>query len=287
MKTQRTSVLVSLAALSLLIGASAARAADPCMVDAKVEYRDCKAGCKEDYQAAKDACLDRDHACVEVCRAERADCRDATGIDAAIDACNDALDAARQQCRDTYASGTPERDACIDQAQVVAFQCRDQAREDAKPALKECRKQFRTCASGCALNQPPNPTGKKQCKKDALAAFLACQATCREDFQIAKDGCKNRDHACAEQCRAERAECRRPVRDQFNADVAACKATRDAAVDNCKALYADGTPERDQCIDNAQVAAFQCRDQAHEDARPGLAACRQEFRTCIGACPPA
>ena len=41
------------------------------------------------------------------------------------------------------------------------------------------------------------------------------------------------------------------------------------------------------CIEQARVVAFQCRDQAREDAKPGFAACRAGFKTCVQACPPA
>ncbi len=286
MKSQRMPSLAVLATAVVFLAAGHARAADPCMADAKQEARDCKATCTEDYQAAKDACLDRDHPCVEACRAERYDCRQATGIDDAIAACNATLEGARQTCRDSYPAGSPERDACVDQAQVVAFQCRDSAREAAKPAIKACRAGFRTCARACAPNQPPNPIGRKQCLAGAVADYKSCQADCREDFQVAKDACKNRDHACAEGCRADRAECRRPTLEQLQTAIDDCNATRDAAIANCRSLYGEGTPERDQCIDNAQVAAFECRDQANEDARPGLKACRHQFRQCVEACPP-
>ncbi len=178
---------VALAALAVLLSAPLAEAANPCIKDAKREYKDCKAGCKEDFQAAKDACLNRDHACVELCRAERSDCREATGFDAAIDACNDQLDIERQACKDAHAAGTPERDLCIDQVQVIAFQCRDAARETAKPLLRECRRTFRACARACPPANPPTPSSDvHQCKIDAAAAYLACGAECREDFQVAR-----------------------------------------------------------------------------------------------------
>ena len=286
MNTRKMPILATLATAFLLFAADHARAADPCVLDAKNEAKECKATCLEDYQAAKDACLDRDHACVEACRADRYDCRQATGIDDAIAACNATLDGARAQCRADHPAGSPERDHCIDQAQVVAFQCRDSAREQAKPALKACRKTFRLCAVGCAPNQPPNPTGRKQCMIDALAAYTTCRAECKEDFQVAKDACKNRDHACVEQCRDQRAECRSTPLAQRQQAIDQCNATRDAAKDNCKSLYGEGTPERDQCIDNAQVAAFECRDQANEDARPALKQCRDQFQSCVQACPP-
>ena len=276
---------------------------------------DCKAGSKEDYQSAKDACLNRDHICVEACRADRYDCRQATGFDDAIDACNATLAGAKATCRQNNAAGSPGRDMCIDQAQLVAFQCRDSAREAAKPALKDCRKQFKICATGC----PPAPAGAPadpaQCKLDAKTTYKDAQAACREDFQVQKDVCHNRDHTCVEQCRADRETCRAPVQTQLDSDIAACNAKKcvaganagasctaasecpasicqKPAVTNCDALYgpngSNPDPDNlDTCIDNAQAAAFECRDQANEDAHPGFENCRQTFQTCAQGCPPA
>ena len=270
--------------LSVALGAAAAWGS-PCIQDAKGEYRDCKASCVEDFQVAKDACLNRDHQCVEVCRAKREDCREATGIDQAFAACAATLESAKQNSRNRFPAGSEGRDNCIDQAQVVAFQCRDAVREQYGPALKQCRRDFRTCARACG---PPSvPVDAAQCKQAAKDAFRTCQANCREDFQVAVDGCLNRDHACVEQCREDRQTCRQPIQSQLDSDVAACNARRDSDIDNCKNLYADGTPQRDQCIDNAQVTAFECRDQARENARPGFQTCRARFRDCVQACPPA
>jgi hypothetical protein len=276
-------ILFSAVAVGVILAcASVANAArNPCIKEAKQDFRECVAGCKETFQAGKDDCLDRDHACVEVCRAQRAECRDATGFDAAVRQCNDALETARAACP----SGDG-RDRCIDQAQVIAFQCRDAAREDAKPALKECRKTFKTCARTCNPNFPSNPEGARQCVKDAAAAGRTCNAGCKEAYQVDKDTCRNRDHACVEQCRVDRLGCVGPIRTQLDTDVAVCKTARDLEIANCELLFGEGTLERDTCIDNAQVDAFQCRDAAHEAARPGLAACRQTFRACADACPP-
>jgi hypothetical protein len=273
---------------ALLCVAVPARAGDPCLDEATQEGRECKAGCKEAYQLDRDDCLGKDHVCVEVCRAERAECREATGLEAVIRQCNLTLRAARQTCRDQNAEGTPERDQCIDQAQVVAFQCRDAAREAVRQDLIACRRQFRTCARECPPANPPvTIADRRQCRIDAKTEKEACLAICQENLQFQKDACRNRDHVCVEQCRAERETCRQPVEDQLEAAIAACKATRESQVQNCENLYGPGTPERDTCIDNAQVASFQCKDAARENAKPSFETCRDEFRACAEGCPPA
>jgi hypothetical protein len=268
--------------------------AGECINAARLEYRSCKKDCREDYQIAKDACFNRDHACVESCREERAECRDATGFDADIDACNAKLDNdvnGPNGCKATYPPQSVSRDKCIDDAQVAAFQCRDQAREEHRPALRECRRAFRACARACGPAEIP--VDARQCKLDAKTAFKACNAQCLEDRQLATDACRNKDHDCVEGCRTTREGCRAPILAQLQTDIDKCRADKRAAIDppppQCPP---EGDPGRDSCVDDAQVIAFECRDQAREDARtgakvpPGLNQCRANFRTCATGCPP-
>jgi hypothetical protein len=260
-----------------------------CVRDAKIDYLECVGQCQEGYQAAKDACLNRDHRCVEACRADREDCRLATGIYARLAACNDQLAQDRMTCRQNHQNDPEGLDQCIDQAQLVAFQCRDQAREDLAPQLQACRDAFRACAKACPPPDPPTVvTDPAACKRQAKVDFKACRASCREDFQVAKDACANKDHACVEQCRADRGTCRQPFEDQLNSDIAACNSTRDAAIANCHSLYPnpDQAMLLDECIDNAQADAFECRDAAREKERPHFEDCRVAFQQCVQGCPP-
>jgi len=278
---------LAVAMLAVLAGVYAAEAGDPCVGEAKGTLTECRTQCYEDSQLARDNCQNRDHACMEVCRAQREECHLATGLDAVIAACNQTLYGDKEDCRNDpdNPEGSPERDQCIDQAQVVAFQCRDAAREAARPALKSCRTSFRTCAKSCPPPDPPSEVvDPLQCKTDAIAAAKTCRAACREAFQVLKDMCLNRDHVCMEGCRTTRDGCIQPVADQLAAVVGTCKATRDGDVDDCRQLHGEGTPELDQCIDDAQVKAFQCRDAAREAARPDFETCRQAFSGCASGC---
>lgn len=271
---------------ALLFTASAAHATDPCIDDAKQTFTDCKGDCKEGFQTAKDACLQRDHDCVEGCRAGRADCIIESGLPAALDQCRDDLRNAKTTCRNdpNNPAGSDNLDKCIDQAQVVAFLCRKAARTAAKPKITACRVGFRACAKAC-----PSTGGdvidKIQCKVDAKNAYLACKAACREDFQSQKDLCNGHNHDCVEVCRANRDTCRQPFEDQLDAALTVCKSNRDTAVNNCKAAYGEGTQALQDCLTQAYVAAFQCRDQAREDVAGGFAGCRQQFQDCAEACP--
>jgi hypothetical protein len=266
--------------------------AGECTTAARLEFKGCKADCREELQVSKDACLNRDHDCVEACRAGREDCRAATGFDDEIDACNATRDSEIQTCKNLYPksndntdpSNKGNRDTCIDNAQVKAFQCRDQVREDNRLALRACRKGFQACARACG--PPSTPVDAKQCKMDAKAAYNQCRASCVEDRQVAVDACHNKDHDCVENCRSDRQDCRAPVVAQRDSTIDQCNADRDAAINppppQCPT---DPGPARDQCVDQVQVIAFECRDQAREDARPGLHQCRDDFKGCVTACP--
>jgi hypothetical protein len=280
-------ILLAAAALGMLTAAIPARATNSCRVETKQNFTDCKAAATETFQAAKDACVNRDHTCVEACRADRYDCQQATGRDAAITQCNDTLAAAKTQCRADFAAGSPERDACIDQAQVVAFQCRNKARRVARGPLRLCRKGFLACAKACPKATAQSPVDPRQCRLDATNQHKDAKAACVEDNQVGIDACRHKDHTCVEQCRADRDGCRQPVQDQLDTDIVACNAQRDADKAVCHSLYADGTPELDQCIANAQVTAFVCRDTAREAAHPGFQTCRQNFKSCVQQCPDA
>jgi len=292
MTVRRLMPLAFIAALVLGAGAALATTPNPvatCMKQATKGSRICLGDAVEANQVATDACINRNHVCVEVCRADRCDCADATGLEGKLRTCNDALDAGRKLCRTNTTSGTPGRDLCIDQVQVAAFVCRDNAREATKAAMQLCRTDFRACGRLCGPPDPLDPVNVKQCRLVAKAANAAARAICVEEFQLAKDICKNRDHNCVEICRANRSICTTPVLDALEIEKGKCRAARDLTVADCHIQFADGTPELDACIDQAQVVAFQCRDAAREIAWPLLEACRQGFRTCVQACqaPPA
>jgi len=277
-------------AATLGLGLTAAPAwPDACLEEASENARECRAVCKEAFQLAKDTCSNRDHLCVEGCRADRDMCRQphVDELNAAVAACNQTLSDAKDVCRATHPDGSTALDTCIDQAQVVAFQCRDSAREQVKPDLKLCRVAFKDCVrTNCPPTSVPDPVARRACKVDAKDVYVECRLDCQEAKQLAKDTCLDRDHACVEVCRLDRDGCRQPYVDQRNAKFAMCKTDRDAAIDNCRLLYGPGTPERDTCIDDAQVAAFICRDEAREQVANQLGSCRAAFQVCAEACPP-
>jgi hypothetical protein len=287
----RVCSLLGATVLAVLLGGGVAVASSdtngPCVRDATHNKLDCFTGCKDDFQVAVDACIMRDHSCVDACRSGRNACRVATGFDAHIAQCNADLGVARANCRAHFADGSPELDQCIDAAQVVAFQCRDHARELAKPALRACRRAFLACARACPPGTPPvSRHDLRVCRRDASQGRKDCRAGCTETFQLAIDACFNRDHACVEGCRATRKTCLDPINATLQGKLNVFQSNRNTAVAACKVAFPNPGHDQDHCIDNAQVDAFKCRDQANEDAKPGIKACRQGFHQCAVACPP-
>ena len=275
MKRAPATTILLIAALTVF-GASRVHATNGCILDAKGEYKDCQASCTEDFQVAKDACINKDHLCVEACRSDREDCTEATGLDAALQQCATTLHHAIQACNGD--------ENCIEQAQVVGFECRLEANKAAAPALKACRTAFRGCVKVCPPGSGP-VDDPKACKMTAKQTFAACQAQCKDDFQTVKDACHGKSHACVDGCRVDRDNCDVPVQAQLDAAVAACNATKTTAIQNCNAIFPPGSQALADCIFNAKVNAFLCREDAQEAAAPGFQACRQSFISCVQGCP--
>jgi hypothetical protein len=251
-----TASLIAMAVLATLVLAPEVKAegAGPCKREAKQGYWESKGDCKEAYQLAKDTCFARDHECVEDCRQVRHVCRE---------------------------PGVSQRDAAIDACNVTL------AGEDVGPELRACRRAFKSCIrTQCPPEVPVDRNTARACKLDAKDIYKACKQDCREEYQLAKDTCLNRDHECVEGCRATRQACRQPIVDVRDAAIDACNAARAAAIDICRDIYDPQTPQRDACVDQAQIDAFKCRDDAREVARPDLEVCRAGFVTCAQACPP-
>lgn len=131
----------------------------------------------------------------------------------------------------------------------------------------------------------PNP----MCVDDAAAQKKLCKMTCQEQFHVDVDECRNVDHDCADACRAGRQGCFDGPLSALQTCIAGCKSTLDQVKADCRTQFPDPEdPQRDACIDAAQVVAFQCRDACREALdRDALKACRIGFRACIRACPPA
>lgn len=125
------------------------------------------------------------------------------------------------------------------------------------------------------------------CNNDARNQYLVCKASCREAFLVDHDTCRNIDHDCADACRAGREACVAQPFASLETCASNCNDTLAGAKDDCRGQFGEGTPERDVCIDTAQVASFQCRDTCREGVREALRQCRVTFQACVDACPAA
>lgn len=127
------------------------------------------------------------------------------------------------------------------------------------------------------------------CIADAVAAKKDCKLRCKDDFLLAKDNCRNVDHACADGCRAQRGLCY----DGPIAALEACLAQANADLEAAKTACRNQEPPLDPvaldaCIDLAQVTAFTSRDTCREGLdREAIKLCRKAFHECMRGCPPA
>jgi hypothetical protein len=270
-------LVIGLTAALLGVGPDPAEAAvstavKTCIATAYAEHKECKQTCAAIHADARDECQLKDPECIRACLAGREDCRDATGLASDVQVCHADREAAVAQCRAAFAADTPERDTCVDAAQLTSFVCRDDAREANRAELRLCGTGFRGCRRECPRVADP-PTSPAECRSAARAEYVVCRDECKEDYQLAKDACRGLDHTCVETCRSDRDACRTQADDQLGALIDACNATRDAQIATCGG--------EDACIDAAQAAAFQCRDQAREDMKPSFEACRAAFHECV------
>ena len=156
------------------------------------------------------------------------------------------------------------------------------------------------------------------CIQNAKANFMDCKAQCKDDFQSAKLTCRNIPPACGLPCLAGRQACFDDVENILDtgkfADGTVLCSTMDAngqtfyGTDGCKAVLQEAktacgapcptpTPSASggetacqQCVDQAQVADFECRDACRDAFRSNATvtsakqACRDGFKACVQAC---
>ena len=126
------------------------------------------------------------------------------------------------------------------------------------------------------------------CRNDAREERQLCKMECVETYHVAKDECRNVDHGCAEACRASRRVCLDLPLEGLAECKDVCRETKTAAVGACRETYDPETQSAalDECIDDAQVTSFICRDECREAVdRDEVRTCRKAFRACIRTCP--
>ena len=136
---------------------------------------------------------------------------------------------------------------------------------------------------GLSLVAVPAARATNPCISDAKETFTDAYAQCKEDYQVAKDNCINKDHDCVEACRAGREQC--VIASGLPDALDVCRTVLYAAKADCRTNNPPDSTALDSCIDQKQVAAFQCRQAARKAAKPAVVACRTGFRACVQACP--
>lgn len=132
---------------------------------------------------------------------------------------------------------------------------------------------------------PPDP----QCILRAQSARKGCKVECNDNYFTDVALCRNVDPACFDRCRQQRTDCLAPLLASLNACTDHCNDQLQMDKDQCPP---PGDPNRDACVDAAQVKAFVCRDDCREQWRAdpnvqtGLHFCRNQFRRCVQVCPP-
>jgi hypothetical protein len=158
MKTKIFLCSLAMIFCGVLMLSSSAVAVTPnreCVQDAKDARNDCVTACKDSFMLTKDTCRNVNHDCADLCREDYDTCIENDPTLMALATCKadcqSTVEAAKVACREKYLERNPARDACIDLAQIIAFACRDNCREDYNSglAVKACRADFRDCIKLC------------------------------------------------------------------------------------------------------------------------------------------
>ncbi|MCC6849812.1 MAG: hypothetical protein IT294_15010 [Deltaproteobacteria bacterium] len=156
-----------LGGLLLTVGEGRAVAHWECVQEAKAQRGECRAACEEEFTIARDLCRSIDPVCAAGCREDLESCRApiVSALAQCVDACRVQLNAERAACPRKGRA----RDFCVDRAQIRAFLCRDECREDlqVRAGLNTCRERFRTCMNGCGIPTDPTPPPPTPVKTEA------------------------------------------------------------------------------------------------------------------------
>jgi hypothetical protein len=122
-----------------------------CRRDTVERATQCQVSCADALRATLPACRERERPCVDECQAERRSCeRDAErSVDLERRGCALALIAATDACHDAFPPDTPEHLACLSEARLAAFECREDLRARVEDELAACRDESSLCIEFC------------------------------------------------------------------------------------------------------------------------------------------
>lgn len=144
----------------LVLGVSAVMAqttsARTCVAAAREELQSCSSECINDFRNERFVCRNVEPGCGRECLGRREGCIETAGEPLAecLGVCQATLAGAKATCVSTCQGDQTCLDPCIDTAQVDAFTCRDDCREEFRAgggpaAIEVCRATFRECVKTC------------------------------------------------------------------------------------------------------------------------------------------
>jgi len=132
----------------------------------------------------------------------------------------------------------------------------------------------------------------RSCVLQAREDLQSCSAECINDFRNERFTCRNVEPGCGRECLGRRESCIETASQPLVTCIIDCQNTLAEAKAACVTTCNGDATCLDTCIDQAQVAAFTCRDNCREAFRMStgpteIESCRATFRECVRACPPA
>jgi hypothetical protein len=127
-----------------------------CVAQARDELQACSAECINDFRNERFVCRNVEPGCGRECLGHRESCIETASepLVECLGDCQTTLIAAKAICVTNCNGDQACLDTCIDTAQVDAFTCRDNCREDFRAsggpvAIDVCRATFRECVRAC------------------------------------------------------------------------------------------------------------------------------------------
>ena len=122
------------------------------------------------------------------------------------------------------------------------------------------------------------------CLEAARLSYRECRRDAAETHVTSRALCRGRDVACVQACLVGEVNC--VAATGLGAALRTCLDDGAAAIKKCVTRFTTQAKKRAQCIDKAQLSAFQCRNGARRSRRRDLVACTAEYRQCAVPCGP-
>jgi hypothetical protein len=122
------------------------------------------------------------------------------------------------------------------------------------------------------------------CFRVARGEARECRGSADGAFLIDRALCLDRSPVCVAACLERSQECRDAT--GIGQAIVTCTATLQTALARCVTNHPTAPAKRAQCVDHAQLGAFQCRNAARRAAAPALRRCTLDSVVCRRGCGP-